>query len=230
MAKVDKGRLASIAKAASKVKKSDVFEVPTAHVRQPEPKGFVAAQRGARTGWNPEAAKPSPVRTYAPGAGLPTEGFNTPATPPAVAQQAVMEKAKASRRASAPKTKYPSETAGKKPVSAERVSYSVTRESPSSAAQRAFIGAPAKSPSWRPSRASSSFKPGSAADMAYTGVKPKAAAPRAKKTPAPVPKAPAKPVPPAKPRMVGKALGAGLLINAGQAAYYEYQKRKNKSK
>lgn len=190
------------------------------------------------------AAKPAPVRTYAPGAGLPIEGYAAGSAPPAVAQQTVMEKAKASRKASAPKTKYPSETVGKKPASAERVSYSVKRESPSSAAQRAFLGAPAKTPSWRPSQAGSSFKPGSAADMAYTGVKPQAATAKpkpatrkpasAKKPPAPVPTAaaatPAK-TPTPRPRgTVSRAFGAGLLINAGQAAYYEYQKRKNKPK
>lgn len=235
MAKVNKDRLAKIANASSKTKQQDVFAVPEATVRSPEPSGYVAAQRGARTGWNPEAAKPAPVRTYAPGAGLDYDG-KAVATTPGAQKTALIDKVKASRRSTSPKPKMPSETVGIKPVPAERVTYSSRRESPSSAAQRSFLGSPAPSSGFRPSREGASFKPGSAADFAYTGVKPttspaKRGDPVPKRAPAPVPTAAApttKPLP--KKSLGGRALGLGLMLNAGQAAYYEYQKRKNKKK
>lgn len=132
---------------------------------------------------------------------------------------AILDEAVAKRKAAAPTQKYPSEQVGKKVKDA----------------RSAFGSMPAPGGA-RPSREGYSFKPGSKADMAYTGVKPKAPTPRPKAAPAPAPK----PIPRAEapkvaktPKRIitpGRLFGVGVAVNAGQAAYYEYKRRKNQAK
>lgn len=133
----------------------------------------------------------------------------------------ILDEAVAKRKAAAPAQKYPSEQVGKK-----------VKE-----ARSTFNSMPAPGGA-RPSREGYSFTPGSKADMAYTGVKtsPKAPA-RAKptaKAPAPkveIPKAPV--AAKAAPKRIitpGRLFGVGVAVNAGQAAYYEYKRRKNQAK
>lgn len=135
----------------------------------------------------------------------------------------ILDEAVAKRKAASPAQKYPSEQVGKK-----------VKE-----ARSTFAGMPAPGGA-RPSREGYSFKPGSKADMAYTGVKPKSAAPRTRK-PAPAAPAPRAAAPAPKPAPVaaktpkrvvtpGRLFGIGVAVNAGQAAYYEYKRRKNQEK
>lgn len=139
---------------------------------------------------------------------------------PSQRSAAVLDEAIAKRKAAAPKGNKPaSETAGKKLPAAESFNRMPAVSKPS------------------PNRAGSTYTPGSKADMAYAGLKPKRApakAPAATSTPKPYAlrepvKAPEIPV--RKPRLTtGKLVGLGLAVNAGQAAYYEVKRRKNKDK
>lgn len=145
-----------------------------------------------------------------------TPGRKTPATP-SQKVDAILDEAIAKRKAVSPKVKSPSESFNR-------------MAAPSGAA--------------RPSREGYSFKPGSKADFAYTGVKPKGVSPRGPRqrtlTPPSVgstPTTPAKPVmrepvkTPRSPRITpGRLFGVGVALNAGQAAYYEYKRRKNQDK
>lgn len=202
MAKKD-DRLGAIAQAAKKVQAA-----PAEKLKTPAPTGYMAAQRGARTGWNPELGKGGEVRTYTPAQKI----------------DAILDEAKAKRAAVSPKPKPASQTVGKKLPAAE-----------------SFNRMPASSKPM-PNRAFSSYRPGTKADMAYSGVKPKGVSPSGPRqrtlTPPSVgstPTTPAKPPtlrePPApKARLTGRLVGLGVAINAGQAIYYEAKRRKNQKK
>lgn len=131
---------------------------------------------------------------------------------------AILDEAKAKRAAVSPKPKPASQTVGKKLPAAE-----------------SFNRMPASSKPM-PNRAFSSYRPGSKADMAYSGVKPKGVSPSGSRqrtlTPPSVgstPTTPAKPPAP-KARLTGRLVGLGVAINAGQAIYYEAKRRKNQKK
>lgn len=241
-------RLGAIAQAAQKVKNSTADQPVELKQKYVMSEG-IAAQRGARTGWNPAEAKAKPVTTTYPsksgtnpfinakpdenlkGGGSRKAYLSRQAASPYQRANAILDEAVAARKAVSPK-----------PVQASR---SVSKQAGSRTAAPALSPAesfnrmPASGSAPRPNRSGASYKAGSAADMAYTGVKP-AAAPKAA-TARPKPKAslpaarmpsaaPAAPV--AKPRsgLSGKLVGFSIVANAAQAAYYEVKRRKNQNK
>lgn len=220
-------RLGAIAQAAQKVKNSTADQPVVLKEKYKMSEG-IAAQRGARTGWNPAEAAAKPVTTTYPQRKLKPGYSPASRMTPAMRADALIDEAVSARKAVSPKPAQASESSGRKPVA--------RAAKPAMNPAESFNRMPSTS-SPRPNRSGASYKPGSASDMAYTGVKP-AAAPRAV-TARPKPKAslpaarmPVAAAPAAKPRsgLSGKLVGFGIVANAVQAAYYETKRRKNQSK
>lgn len=216
-------RLGAIAQAAQKVKNSTA-DAPVELKQKYVMSEGIAAQRGARTGWNPAEAKPAPVTTTYPQRKLKPSYSPASKMTPAMRADAAIDEAVAKRKAVSPKPVQASASAGKK--------------APAMNPAESFNRMPSSGSPVRPSRAGASYKAGGAADMAYTGVKPAAASRAAVERPKPkasLPRermpAPHTPAPTPKARgLTGKLVGLGIVANAVQAAYYENKRRKNQNK